>query len=63
MNTPDIVLERVPSMTLARVILVGFPFPAFLDHVPYLVSHYHLSRENAAWYSMTVLLVAAISQW
>jgi ACS family glucarate transporter-like MFS transporter len=30
---------------------------------PYLMSHYHLSRENAAWYSMTVLLVAAMSQW
>ena len=31
--------------------------------LPYLMSHYHLSRDLAAWYSMIVLLIGASAQW
>ncbi|MCX6635721.1 MAG: MFS transporter [Acidobacteria bacterium] len=30
---------------------------------PYLMSHYHLTRERAAWFSMIVLLIGATAQW
>jgi len=30
---------------------------------PYLMSHYHLTRELAAWFSMIVLLTGATAQW
>ena len=31
--------------------------------LPYLMERYHLSRERASWYSMTILLVGATAQW
>ena len=31
--------------------------------LPYLMEHYRLARERAAWYSMIVLLVGATAQW
>jgi ACS family glucarate transporter-like MFS transporter len=30
---------------------------------PYLMAHYRLSRERAAWFSMLVLLIGASAQW
>ena len=30
---------------------------------PYLMEHYRLSRERAAWFSMLVLLIGATAQW
>ena len=31
--------------------------------LPYLMERYHLTRERASWYSMTILLVGATAQW
>lgn len=66
---PDVPLgylfrSRPMLLAMAQYFASNFTFFICLSWMhPYLMSHYHLSRERAAWYSMLVLLIGATAHW
>lgn len=68
-SAPDITLRQVfhsrpMLLAMGQYFASNFTFFICLSWMhPYLVSHYGLSRDVAAWYSMVVLLVGSSAQW
>ena len=65
----DIRLSRVFAsrpmlLAMGQYFASNFTFFICLSWMhPYLMEHYRLSRERAAWFSMLVLLIGATAQW
>ena len=60
----DIFRSRAMLQVLAQYFSSNFTFFLCLTWMlPYLMERYHLTRERASWYSMTILLVGATAQW
>ena len=60
----DVFRSRPMLLAMAQYFASNFTFFICLSWMhPYLMSHYRLSRETAAWYSMIVLLIGATAQW
>jgi ACS family glucarate transporter-like MFS transporter len=56
--------SRPMLMAMVQYFASNFTFFICLSWMhPYLMSHYKLTREQAAWYSMLVLLIGATAQW
>ncbi len=59
-----ILRSRGMRQLMAQYFSSNFTFFLCLSWMlPYLMEHYHLTRERASWYSMTILLVGATAQW
>ena len=60
----DIFRSRAMLQVMAQYFSSNFTFFLCLTWMlPYLMERYHLTRERASWYSMTILLVGATAQW
>lgn len=60
----DVFRSRPMLLAMGQYFASNFTFFICLSWMhPYLMSHYRLSRETAAWYSMLVLLIGATAQW
>jgi ACS family glucarate transporter-like MFS transporter len=60
----EIFRSRPMLLAMGQYFASNFTFFICLTWMhPYLMSHYQLSRELAAWYSMLVLLIGATAQW
>jgi len=60
----DIFRSRAMLQVMAQYFSSNFTFFLCLTWMlPYLMERYHLTREQASWYSMTILLVGATAQW
>lgn len=56
--------SRAMLQVMAQYFASNFTFFLCLSWMlPYLMERYHLTRELASWYSMTILLVGATAQW
>jgi ACS family glucarate transporter-like MFS transporter len=56
--------SRAMLLAMTQYFASNFTFFICLSWMlPFLMSHYHLSRDRAAWYSMIVLLIGASAQW
>ena len=60
----EIFRSRAMLQVMAQYFASNFTFFLCLTWMlPYLMERYHLTRERASWYSMTILLVGATAQW
>ncbi len=56
--------SRAMLQVMAQYFASNFTFFLCLSWMlPYLMERYHLPREQASWYAMTILLVGATAQW
>jgi len=56
--------SRAMLQVMAQYFASNFTFFLCLSWMlPYLMERYHLGRERASWYAMTILLVGATAQW
>ena len=60
----EVFRSRPMLLAMGQYFASNFTFFICLSWMhPYLMSHYRLSRERAAWFSMIVLLIGATAQW
>ena len=60
----EIFRSRGMLQVMAQYFASNFTFFLCLTWMlPYLMERYHLTRETASWYSMSILLVGATAQW
>ena len=60
----EIFRSRAMLQVMGQYFSSNFTFFLCLSWMlPYLMERYHLTRERASWYSMSILLVGATAQW
>lgn len=60
----EIFRSRAMLQVMAQYFASNFTFFLCLTWMlPYLMERYHLTRDRASWYAMTILLVGATAQW
>jgi len=60
----DVFRSRLMLLAMAQYFASNFTFFICLSWMhPYLMTQYHLTREQASWYSMVVLLTGGTAQW